>query len=249
MTPADVISRLKTRYGNDERMILFQAQLSSRYQKEGEGIPELVDAITYLLERGYPGEKSAHRESLGISQFLNALTDREVALQTRITEPKTLAEASRTASKIYAYKLAERNLHRTTDRTHAKVRMTQTGTQNDERTEMLEQRLTELERRTPPHRNYDVRQQYPLRSTHIRTPRQGQYRQQQAPQQHQNYHNNHAYRQTNQRKQCYACFSYFHEIRNCPQRNRQYMNYRQPMNANYGGRDRFATADANQRTY
>jgi len=92
-TCADLIQRLRSRYGSIDQATLFQAQLASRRQKEGEDLATLVQDIRRLMTLAFPGCTSEYGELLAIRAFLDSLKDRSLSLKIREREPKTLDQA------------------------------------------------------------------------------------------------------------------------------------------------------------
>src|SRR6218665_2362870 len=63
-TWSDLVERLRTRYGSADQAALYQTQLCTRKQRVGEELSSLVQDIRRLMTLAYPGQPSAHSESL-----------------------------------------------------------------------------------------------------------------------------------------------------------------------------------------
>jgi len=68
-TCSDLINRLRARYGSEDQAALYQTQLSTRKQKEGEELGVLVADIRRLMVLAYAGPPSVHSETIAIRAF------------------------------------------------------------------------------------------------------------------------------------------------------------------------------------
>ena len=112
----DLVSKLRSRYGSADQIALYQTQLGLRRQREGEDIPALADDVRRLMLLGYPGRATPHSEGIATRAFLDALTDRKLALKIREREPADLEAAYRLALRLDGYRQAEEASHRENDR-------------------------------------------------------------------------------------------------------------------------------------
>jgi len=62
VTWSDLIQRLRQRYGGTDQMTLYQTQLSTRRQKEGEDLGVLVQDIRKLMSLAFLGPTTVYRE-------------------------------------------------------------------------------------------------------------------------------------------------------------------------------------------
>ena len=100
MTWTDLVQRLRSRYGSADQSSLYQTQLASRRQKEGEDLNVLIQDIRRLMTLAYPGCTSEYGETIAVRSFLDALRDRSLSLNIREREPKTLDQAFNLALRL-----------------------------------------------------------------------------------------------------------------------------------------------------
>ena len=117
----DLVQLLRSRYGSTTQVSLYQTQLATRKQKEGEDLNVLVQDIRRLLTLGYPGPASVHRETIAIRAFLDALRDKSLALKVREREPGTLDDAYKLAMRLDCYQKAEEDSKEYGERRHGRV--------------------------------------------------------------------------------------------------------------------------------
>src|SRR6218665_3615957 len=85
-TCEDLIKRLRARYGGSDQTALYQTQLNTRRQKDGEEIASLVQDIRRLMILAYPGPITTHSEIIATRAFIDALRNKELAMKVRERE-------------------------------------------------------------------------------------------------------------------------------------------------------------------
>ena len=100
----ELVELLKARYGSEGQSESFRMQLRARKQRKGETLSSLVQDIRKLITLSYPGKSSEIVESIARDVFIEALSDRDLALQVLAKEPETLEKAYQTATKLQSYK-------------------------------------------------------------------------------------------------------------------------------------------------
>ena len=95
---------LKARYGSEGQSESFRMQLRARKQRKGETLSSSVQDIRKLITLSYPGKSSEIVESIARDVFIEALSDRDLALQVLAKEPETLEKAYQTATKLQSHK-------------------------------------------------------------------------------------------------------------------------------------------------
>ena len=103
-TYTELVELLKARYGSEGQAESYRMQLRARRQRKGETLSSLVQDIRKLIALSYPGKASDIVESIARDAFIEALSDRELALQVLAKEPETLERAYQTATKMQSYK-------------------------------------------------------------------------------------------------------------------------------------------------
>ena len=113
----ELVELLKARYGSEGQAESFRMQLRARrHYVEGEILSSLVQDIRKLITLFYPGKVSEIVEAIARDAFIEALSDRDLALQVLAKEPETLEKAYQTATKLQSYKdlVYSSDLHRVT---------------------------------------------------------------------------------------------------------------------------------------
>ena len=101
---ADVISRLKTRFGQPHQEQRFRAELKARRRRPGESIQSLANDLYYLAERGYPKERDDEAWGDILKDlFITALNDPKLRMEVLMRQPKTMDEAADFATQIEAF--------------------------------------------------------------------------------------------------------------------------------------------------
>ena len=104
--------KLANRFGSVNRSEIYRTQLKSRTRNKGETIPQLAQAIKKLVRQAYPGVHQDVVETLAIDHFIDALTDSDIRLRVREFDPKTLADAEKSALRLESHKIADKQRHR-----------------------------------------------------------------------------------------------------------------------------------------
>jgi len=100
----DVLSRLKTRFGQPHQELRFRAELKARRRRPGESIQSLANDLYYLAERGYPKEHNDGAWSDILKDiFVTALCDPKLRMEVLMRQPKTMDEAADVATQIEAF--------------------------------------------------------------------------------------------------------------------------------------------------
>src|SRR6218665_163693 len=121
-TCEDLIKRLRARYGGSDQTALYQTQLNTRRQKDGEEIGSLVQDIRRLMILAYPGPTTTHSEIISTRAFIDALRNKELAMKVREREPTSLDNAYNLAMKLEGYQKAELKSSDSDDRRPARVK-------------------------------------------------------------------------------------------------------------------------------
>ena len=100
----ELVDLLKARYGSEGQAESFRMQLRARKQRKGETLSSLVQDIRKLITLSYPGKASEIVEAIARDAFIEALSDRDLALQVLAKEPETLEKAYQTATKLQSYR-------------------------------------------------------------------------------------------------------------------------------------------------
>ena len=122
-TYEDLLEMLQTRYGSKGQAETFRMQLRARKQKRGENLSSLMQDIRKLIAQAYPGQASDVIECIARDAFIDALADRELALQVLAKEPTTLEKAFQIATKLESYSqmVYYSDKHRNKQEVHASV--------------------------------------------------------------------------------------------------------------------------------
>ena len=104
--------KLANRFGSVNRSEIYRTQLKSRTRNKGETIPQLAQAIKKLVRQAYPGVHQDVVETLAIDHFIDALTDSDIRLRVREFDPKTLADAEKSALRLESHKIADKQRNR-----------------------------------------------------------------------------------------------------------------------------------------
>src|SRR5678815_684570 len=161
-TWSDLVNKLRLRYGSSDQASLYQTQLNTRRQKDGEDLGSLVQDIRRLMILAYPGPTSTHSETIAIRSFLDALRDKELALKLREREPETLDSAYKLALRLEGYRKAEREETEHSDRRPGRIKAVKEAELSLESVrkllkEELEPRLEQLENRLNNGSNFTMR--------------------------------------------------------------------------------------------
>ena len=97
---SELVERLKVRYGFEGQSESFRRKLRARRQHHGETLCSLEQEIRKLISLAYPGETSNIIELIARDAFIEALSDRDLALQILAKEPKTLEMAYQVAIRL-----------------------------------------------------------------------------------------------------------------------------------------------------
>ena len=103
-TYKELVDLLKARYGSEGQAEFFRMQLRARKQRKGETLSSLVQDTRKLITLSYPGKASEIVEAIARDAFIEALSDRDLALQVLAKEPETLEKAYQTATKLQSYR-------------------------------------------------------------------------------------------------------------------------------------------------
>ena len=97
---SELVERLKVRYGFEGQSESFRRKLRVRKQHHGETLSRLEQEIRKLISLAYPGETSNIMELIARDAFIEALSDRDLALQILAKEPETLEKAYQVAIRL-----------------------------------------------------------------------------------------------------------------------------------------------------
>lgn len=100
----EVLSRLRTRFGQPHQEQRFRAELKARRRRPGESIQSLANELYYLAERGYPKERDDEAWSDILKDiFITALNDPKLRMEVLMRQPKNMDEAADIATQIEAF--------------------------------------------------------------------------------------------------------------------------------------------------
>lgn len=148
MTWSDLVQRLRSRYGSADQNALYQTQLSTRRQRDGEDLNQLVQDIRRLMTLAYPGCTSEYGEQIAIRAFLDAVKDKSLALKVREKEPTTLDQAFKQALRLDGYRRASEETSDLVDRRPGRIKAVKEPEASvDTMRQMLRQELEPQKRR------------------------------------------------------------------------------------------------------
>ncbi|MES9904882.1 MAG: hypothetical protein ABW168_19680 [Sedimenticola sp.] len=107
-----LVEKLKSRYGSEGRAEVYRTQLKSRVRGKNETISELAQAIKKLTRQAYPSANQEIVEALALDVFIDALTDTDIRLRLREMGAKSLDEAEKTAVRMEAHRIADRQRYK-----------------------------------------------------------------------------------------------------------------------------------------
>ena len=102
-TVADVITLLRTRFGNELHSERFKAEIKVRRRRPKETLQQLYQDISKLMALAYPGSKPELSSYVAKEAFVEALNDPQLQLKVIEREPKTVEDALNIAVKMEAY--------------------------------------------------------------------------------------------------------------------------------------------------
>jgi len=103
LTVADVITLLRTRFGNELHAERFKAEIKVRRRRPKETLQQLYQDISKLVALAYPGSKPELSSHVAKEAFVEALNDPQLQLKVIECEPKTVEDALNIAVKMEAY--------------------------------------------------------------------------------------------------------------------------------------------------
>ena len=99
----ELVDMLKASYGSKGQTDTYRLQLRTRRQSRGESLSNLMQDIRKLMALAYPGKMSELIEEIARYVLIEALYDRNLALQVLTKEPKSLDEAFQIPVKLHSY--------------------------------------------------------------------------------------------------------------------------------------------------
>jgi len=102
-TVADVISLLRTRFGNELHAERFKVEIKVRRRRPRETLQQLYQDISKLVALAYPGSKPELSSHVAKEAFVTALNDPQLQLKVIEREPKTVEDTLNIAVKMEAY--------------------------------------------------------------------------------------------------------------------------------------------------
>ena len=109
---SSLITKLKSRFGSENKAEVFRTQLKTRIRLKGESIPELAQSIRKLTRKAYPTANSEVVDALALDSFIDALNESDIRLRLREVSPKSIFEAEQIALRMEAHRLADRQRSR-----------------------------------------------------------------------------------------------------------------------------------------
>ena len=110
MSYKQLLTRLRSRFGNIDMEEKYQLELKCYKRKSNETLRELAESIRQRMMLAYPGDRSLMAEHLAKEHFICALDDSKLDLKIREKEPKTLDAALKIAQRmeVFQNKLSNR---------------------------------------------------------------------------------------------------------------------------------------------
>ena len=102
-TVADVISLLRTRFGNELHAERFKAEIKVRRRRPKETLQQLYQDISKLVALAYLGSTPELSNHVAKEAFVEALGDPQLQLKVIEREPRTVEDALNIAVKMEAY--------------------------------------------------------------------------------------------------------------------------------------------------
>lgn len=100
----EILSRLRTRFGQLHQEQRFRAELKARRRRPGESIQSLANDLYHLAERGYTKERDDDAwGDIMKDIFITALNDPKLRMEVMMRQPKTMEEAADVATQIEAF--------------------------------------------------------------------------------------------------------------------------------------------------
>jgi hypothetical protein len=138
---AELIERLRARYGSSGQAEKFRTELRARKRRRGESLNELYNDIRRLMALAYPVSiESTVRDVIARDHFIAAMGDRDFELKLREREPTDLDEALRVAIRLEAYASAYVN------EPSYETRPTRSRFEPDEGENRLNRRMAQMEK-------------------------------------------------------------------------------------------------------
>lgn len=94
-----LVGALQRRFGHCEQPGFLRSELCSRRRQPGEPLHVLANDIETLSRRAYAHMPPAVQSELARDQFIQAITPRELRIQTQLAHPRSLQEALELALK------------------------------------------------------------------------------------------------------------------------------------------------------
>jgi len=102
-TVADVITLLRTHFGNELQAERFKAEVKVRRRRPNESLQQLYQDISKLVALAYPDSTPELSSHVAKEAFVIALNDLRLQLKVIEREPKTVEDALNIASKMEAF--------------------------------------------------------------------------------------------------------------------------------------------------
>ena len=118
----ELIRRLKERFGSEHLTALHQLQLNSIRQQPKEGLAQLAAEVRRLSGLAFTGPRSHHLDSIETRAFIEAISDRSVALRVLEASPANLDEAVKHAIRLEGFQRAELDHERQYGRFGARIK-------------------------------------------------------------------------------------------------------------------------------
>jgi len=100
---SDVITLLRTRFGNELQAERFKAELKVRRHRPNESLQQLYLDISKLVALAYPGSLPELINHVAKEAFIEALNEPQLQLKVLEREPKLVEDALKVAIRLEAY--------------------------------------------------------------------------------------------------------------------------------------------------
>lgn len=98
-----LVQLLRNRFGNQNQMERYRAELKARRRRPGESLQKLYQDICKLMALAYPGQSNELSDVIAKDSFLDALDDLKLRREILVQQPQNLDTALSIACRLEAY--------------------------------------------------------------------------------------------------------------------------------------------------